>query len=273
MAICDFQFWVPFSIIITHSYLWTTTTCQQRQQIFGPDGGRWTQVWLFVLMWRDSTFCIFTVLEKNVPCSKNSKGNANVKMSNGAYFIFVIIVIIGVIVIVANIVHLATIAGMLADGVVVVVVNDTLKSVHNYLSNNVKFINYSEIIVITVKWYQLLNVTVCHAFSACVKGVSQLSFSLTNSLITSPRMVAFKVQLWVSEPSVARSRRSTSMIFELRRSRMMPMSLMLKCWGCSIDNWSTFKKNKWFFVIQIGSDTLKQWFSKSAMRTTGGPRD
>ncbi len=35
------------SIFITQSYLWTTTTCQQRPQILGPKSGRYTRVWLY----------------------------------------------------------------------------------------------------------------------------------------------------------------------------------------------------------------------------------
>ncbi len=34
------------SLYITLTYLWTTATCQQRPQIWGPKGGRCTQVWL-----------------------------------------------------------------------------------------------------------------------------------------------------------------------------------------------------------------------------------
>lgn len=44
-----------------------------------------------------------------------------------SYFVFIVIIIIDVVVVIANVVHLATIAGMFADGVVVVVVNDALK--------------------------------------------------------------------------------------------------------------------------------------------------
>ena len=52
-----------------------------------------------------------------------------------SYFIFIVIVIIiDVVVVIANIVHLAAVAGMFADGVIVVVVNDALKSINTHLS-------------------------------------------------------------------------------------------------------------------------------------------
>ena len=38
-------------IFITFSYLWTTTTCQQQPQIWGPEGCCCTQVWQYFQLW------------------------------------------------------------------------------------------------------------------------------------------------------------------------------------------------------------------------------
>ena len=37
----------PFWSLIFKNCLWTATTCKQRPQIWGPEGGRWTHVWLY----------------------------------------------------------------------------------------------------------------------------------------------------------------------------------------------------------------------------------
>ncbi len=36
-------------VVVTQTYLWTTTTCLQRPQIWGPSRGRGTQAWLYFI--------------------------------------------------------------------------------------------------------------------------------------------------------------------------------------------------------------------------------
>jgi len=67
----DHLFRVQIFVFITRSYLWTTTTCQQRPQIWSPMGGRCTQVWLYFnpIMHGpslNSETAIFKKLQKNI---------------------------------------------------------------------------------------------------------------------------------------------------------------------------------------------------------------
>ncbi len=59
MSTATTVFSVAFSIFITKSYFWITTTRQQWPQILGPEGGRCTQVWLcFYLTIFLSKYCV-----------------------------------------------------------------------------------------------------------------------------------------------------------------------------------------------------------------------
>ena len=61
--------------------------------------------------------------------------------------------------------------------------------------------------------------------------------------MTSPRIVAFMVQLYMSLSSFSRSNFSTSSILELSLSRMMPMSFIVRWCFWSTESWSTNNRN------------------------------
>ncbi len=59
-------FWGPNYIFYNINDLQTTTTCQQRPLFLGPEGGRCTQVWLYIyfLILNNKQFLINITLEK-----------------------------------------------------------------------------------------------------------------------------------------------------------------------------------------------------------------
>uniref|UniRef100_A0A182UE73 Uncharacterized protein n=1 Tax=Anopheles melas TaxID=34690 RepID=A0A182UE73_9DIPT len=93
------------------------------------------------------------------------------------------------------------------------------------------------------------------------------SYSLEDDMLNTVRYEEF---LWCqtqSSDSLSRSNRSTSSIFELSRSSMMPMSLMLRCRFWSTDSWSMSSRN--FSDVTVSSSITVFSVSLSELSRSG----